>query len=55
MNLTQIQSALRQRNLDGWLFTDHHARDPLAYRILGLPTSMTSRRWWYFIPAQGTP
>ena len=55
MNLTTIQAALRQRGLDGWLFTDHHARDPLAYRILGLPTGMVSRRWWYYVPAQGAP
>ena len=55
MNLTTIQAALRQRGLDGWLFTDHHGRDPLAYRILGIPGGMCSRRWWYFVPAQGAP
>jgi len=56
MNLAAIQSALRDRHLDGWLFFDHHHRDPLAYRILGLDeNSFVSRRWFYFIPAQGTP
>ena len=36
MNLDAIQSALRDQHLDGWLFYDHHHRDPIAYRILGL-------------------
>src|SRR6202034_3254677 len=42
--------------LDGWLFYDHHHRDPIAYRILGLSDSLhVSRRWYYLIPAQGEP
>lgn len=56
MNLDAIQSALRDHNLDGWLFYDHHHRDPIAYRILGLDAQMfVSRRWYYFIPAKGEP
>jgi Xaa-Pro dipeptidase len=56
MNLEAIQAALRDANLDGWFFYDHHGRDPLAYRILGLPANAhVTRRWWYFVPAQGAP
>ena len=55
MNLDAIQSALRDHHLDGWLFYDHHQRDPIAYRILGLPQSFVSRRWYYFVPAHGEP
>ncbi len=56
MNLDNIQHALRDRKLGGWLFCDFHNRDHLAYRILGLdPTKMTTRRWFYFIPAKGEP
>ena len=55
MNLDAIQSALRDQHLDGWLFYDHHQRDPIAYRILGLPNSFVSRRWYYFVPAHGEP
>lgn len=56
MNLSAIQSALRERNIDAWLFYDHHHRDPIAYRVLGLPgESMVTRRWFYLIPAQGEP
>jgi Xaa-Pro aminopeptidase len=56
MQLDAIQSALREARLDGWLFYDHHNRDPLAYRILGLPENgHVTRRWYYFIPASGEP
>ncbi|HTA42381.1 MAG TPA: M24 family metallopeptidase [Bryobacteraceae bacterium] len=55
MDLLRIQEALRREKLDGWLFFDHHVRDPLAYRILGLPAGHVTRRWYYLIPAQGEP
>jgi len=56
MNLPAIQSALRERNIDAWLFYDHHHRDPIAYRVLDLPRSlMVTRRWFYLIPAHGEP
>ena len=56
MNLPAIQAALRERNIDAWLFYDHHHRDQIAYRLLGLPEGlMVTRRWYYLIPAQGEP
>ena len=56
MNLTAIQQELRKEKLDGWLFFDHHQRDPLAYRVLGFqPESHVTRRWYYWIPASGEP
>ena len=56
MQLSEIQSALREQSLDGWLFFDHHERDPLAYRILGFrPVRHVTRRWYYYIPASGEP
>jgi Xaa-Pro dipeptidase len=56
MNLPAIQAALRERNIDAWLFYDHHHRDPIAYRVLGLPEGMmVTRRWYYLIPAKGEP
>jgi len=56
MNLSAIQSALRERNIDAWLFYDHHRRDPIAYRVLGLPDNlMVTRRWYYLVPAEGEP
>jgi Xaa-Pro dipeptidase len=56
MNIAAIQSALRDQHLDGWLFYDHHNRDPLGYRILGLAANQhVTRRWYYFVPAEGEP
>jgi Xaa-Pro aminopeptidase len=56
MNLEAIQSALRDADLDGWLFYDHHHRDPIGESILGLdPKAHITRRWYYFIPASGDP
>ena len=51
-----IQAELRAGKLDGWLFFDHHHRDSIAARILGLDEhAMATRRWYYFIPSRGEP
>lgn len=51
-----IQAALRAAKLDGWLFYDFRGSDPLAYRILKLDKNgITTRRWFYYIPATGEP
>ena len=56
MRLQEIQAALREEGLDGWLFFDHHVRDLLSYRVLGLdPAGHYTRRWYYYIPAEGEP
>ncbi len=56
MDILRIQEALRRQKLDGWLFFDHHVRDPLAYRVLGFhPPRHVTRRWYYLIPATGAP
>jgi Xaa-Pro dipeptidase len=56
MNLAAIQSALREQKIEAWLFCDHHHRDPIAYRVLGLSEKlMVTRRWFYLIPANGEP
>jgi Xaa-Pro dipeptidase len=56
MELAKIQQEIRNQKLDGWLFFDHHLRDPLAYRVLGFSVPRTpTRRWYYLIPAEGEP
>jgi Xaa-Pro aminopeptidase len=56
MNLEAIQSALRDAKVDGWLFYDHHHRDPIGERILRLdPKAHITRRWYYLVPAVGEP
>lgn len=56
MKLERFQAALAGSGLDGWLFFDHHRRDPLAYRILGIDAgAVPTRRWYYFLPVTGEP
>jgi Xaa-Pro aminopeptidase len=55
-NLDRIQAAIREAGFDGWLFYDHHHRDPIAGRILGLDEKAhITRRWYYFVPVEGEP
>ncbi len=55
--VTAIQEALRDAgDLDGWLFYDFRGSDPLGYRVLLLDPSLhVTRRWYYWIPADGPP
>ena len=54
--VAEMQAALRDAKLDGWLFYDFRHSDPLAYRILKLDEKMAaSRRWFYYVPASGEP
>lgn len=55
MDLNAIQAALADAKLEGWLFYDHHHRDPIAYRVLKIRPRMCTRRWYYLIPALGEP
>lgn len=56
MDLNAIQSKLKEHGLDGWLFYDFHNRDQIGARVLKMDTRrFASRRWFYFIPAEGDP
>jgi Xaa-Pro dipeptidase len=55
-DIKAIQLEMRGGKIDGWLFYDHHHRDPIAAHILGIGgNGMATRRWFYFIPAKGEP
>ena len=56
-DLAAIQEALREEALDGWLLYDFHGSNPIARRIAGLDgsTKLTTRRWYYLVPAAGAP
>jgi Xaa-Pro aminopeptidase len=55
-NLASIQAALRELGLDGWLVCDFRGSNLLGRRVLGFRDDQVgSRRWFYFIPAQGEP
>ena len=55
VEIGEMQKDLREAKVDGWLFYDFRGRDPIAQRILNLPPGMRTRRWFYFVPAKGTP
>lgn len=52
-----IQAALRDASLDGWLLYDFQGVNPIARALVGLggARKMTTRRWYYMVPATGTP
>ena len=57
LDLAAIQDALRAGGLDGWLLYDFHGSNPIAGQLTGVAGRghMTTRRWYYLIPAQGMP
>jgi Xaa-Pro aminopeptidase len=57
LDVTAVQEALRAEGLDGWLLYDFHGSNPIAARIANTlsPGKMTTRRWFYLIPASGEP
>lgn len=57
LSIPAVQTALKEEGLDGWLLYDFHGSNPIARRLTGLDGGgkMTTRRWYYVIPAQGEP
>ena len=55
-HIESLQKALQRDNLDGWLFYSFRGSDPIAENILRLDQAkFTTRRWFYFVPANGAP
>ena len=55
LDIPAIQKALSADGLDGWLLYDFHGSNPIATKLAGLAGRHVTRRWYYFIPASGTP
>jgi Xaa-Pro aminopeptidase len=57
LNIPAVQEALRAEGLDGWLLYDFHGSNPIAARVANTlgEGRMTTRRWFYLIPASGEP
>src|SRR5687768_414668 len=55
--VAEVQRALADDRLDGWLLYDFQGSNPIAARLSGLAAGkkMTTRRWYYLIPATGEP
>jgi Xaa-Pro aminopeptidase len=55
--IKEVQRALGEYGVDGWLLYDFHGSNPIAGRVTGLAGSgkMATRRWFYYVPAQGEP
>jgi Xaa-Pro dipeptidase len=55
-DLGAVQASLREFDLDGWLLYDFRGSNLPARRVLGLDQKPAgSRRFFYFVPAQGSP
>jgi Xaa-Pro aminopeptidase len=55
-HIQSLQEALQRDKLDGWLFYSFRGSDPIAENILRLDhAKFTTRRWFYFVPANGVP
>lgn len=51
-----IQAELRSAGLDGWFFSSFRASDPIAEMLVRENSAaFTTRRWFYYMPAQGEP
>ena len=56
LDMHAIQAALREDGLDAWLLYDFHGSNPIACTVVRIdPTMLTTRRWYYLIPAKGEP
>lgn len=57
LDVPAVQQALQAEQLDGWLLYDFHGSNPIAVALAGLAGGghMTTRRWYYLIPAHGEP
>ncbi|MGH7494997.1 MAG: M24 family metallopeptidase [bacterium] len=53
--IPDIQAFLRRENLAGWLIYDFHGINAVARTLVPPAEFHVTRRWFYFIPAQGEP
>jgi len=54
-DLEAVQAAVRAAGLDGWLLYDFRGSNVLAQRVCDLEAKKLSRRWFYYVPADGLP
>lgn len=54
-DLKLVQAAIRESGCDGWLLYDFRGLNVLAARVAGTANTHQTRRWFYFVPANGSP
>jgi Xaa-Pro aminopeptidase len=54
-DLPAVQAAIRESGFDGWLLYDFRGQNILAQRVVELAEKKLSRRWFYYVPANGEP
>src|SRR3954453_22662642 len=58
LDITAVQAALKADAVDGWLLYDFRGLNPIAADVTGVARQgghLATRRWYYLIPATGTP
>jgi Xaa-Pro aminopeptidase len=58
LDVPAVQAALRDEQLDGWLLYDFRGLNPIAAELTGAGLQgghLATRRWYYLIPATGSP
>jgi Xaa-Pro dipeptidase len=58
LDIGAVQVALREQRLDGWLLYDFRGSNAIAVDVAGVGRQgghLTTRRWYYLIPASGEP
>ena len=54
LDLQEVQAQLKAMKLDGWLLYDFQGLNPIARKLLGLQEALLTRRWFCWIPSQGS-
>ena len=61
IDISAVQAALAADKLDGWLLYDFRGSNPIAAEVTAVSRQalqgghLTTRRWYYLIPAKGEP
>lgn len=57
IDVRAIQRALTDDGVDAWLLYDFHGSNAIARHVVGMASGakLTTRRWYYLVPASGEP
>ncbi len=55
LDIGAVQDYLQKSGVDGWLIYDFFGLNKIAQEVFVLTGHLLTRRWFYFIPAEGEP